>query len=192
MAGQSCEHFHIDAEAVSCLALLQENFSQIPQSQQATAILRRLELKGRPAKIGGPTRKGGFITLDQLRGKPILVVFWSSDSDSFEEILPKLKATLQPYENGDLAVLGVCLDEAEETLDQFVQKNGLSWTQIFYADPAKRHWEHPLVQYYGVRDIPSLWLVNADGIVVDTRVTPETLEGQLRYLVAAGGHTARQ
>ncbi len=47
-------------------------------------------------------------------------------------------------------MLGVCLDESDKTLDEFAERNRLNWTQIFYADPAKRHWEHPLVQFYGV------------------------------------------
>ena len=89
-------------------------------------------------------------------------------------------------------MIGVCLDESDKTMDEFVEKNGLTWTQIFYADPAKRHWEHPLVQFYGVHDIPSIWLVNAEGVVVDTHVTPDTLDGQLKYLLASEGHTTRE
>jgi hypothetical protein len=107
-------------------------------------------------------------------------------------MLPRLNRVLQPYGRSTLNVVGVCLDESDKTLDEFAEKNRLSWTQIFYADPAKRHWEHPLVQFYGVHDIPSLWLVDAEGTVVDTHVTPDTLDGQLKYLFASNGHTTRE
>jgi peroxiredoxin len=191
-AGQTCEAYHMDAEAVSCFALLRENFAQSPQAAQATAVLRRLELKGHPLTFGGETRDGNFLRIEDLRGKPVLIVFWASDSESFQAMMPRLNRVLQPYGKSTLNVLGVCLDESDKTLDEYVEKNRLSWTQIFYADPAKRHWEHPLVQFYGVHDIPSLWLVNADGVVVDTHVTPETLDGQLKYLLASDGHTTRE
>ena len=48
------------------------------------------------------------------------------------------------------------------------------------------------MQFYGVHYIPSLWLVNAEGVVVDTHVTPETLDGQLNNLSASDGRTTRE
>jgi hypothetical protein len=99
---------------------------------------------------------------------------------------------LQPYGKSTLAVIGVCLDESDKSMDEFIERNGLSWTQIYYADPARRHWEHPLARAYGVHDIPSIWLVNGEGIVVDTHVTPDSLGGQLKYLLAAAGRTTRE
>jgi len=191
-AGQTCELYHMDSEAVSCFALLRDNFAQSPQATQAQAVLRRLELKGKALVFGGETREGGLFKIDQLRGKPALIVFWASDSDRFQAMLPRLQRVLQPYGKSALGIVGVCLDESDKPMDEFIEKTGISWQQIFYADQAKRHWEHPLVQYYGVHDIPSIWLVNAEGIVVDTHVTPESLDGQLRYLLASNPDTSRQ
>jgi peroxiredoxin len=191
-AGQSAELYHMDSEAVSCFALLRENFAQSPQAAQATAVLRRLELKGKSLKLGGETLDGGFVNIEQFRGKPALIVFWASDSEPFQTLLPGLQQVLRNYEKSALTVIGVCLDESDKPMQEFIERNGLSWTQIFYADQAKRHWEHPLVQFYGVHDIPSIWLVSADGIVVDTHVTPDSLNGQLKYLLASEGHTTRE
>ncbi len=191
-AGQSCELYHLDAEAVSCFSLLRENFGKSPQAVQANAILRRLELKGKALDLGGETRDGGFVKMDDYRGKPTLVVFWASDSEPFQTMLPQLQHVLQPYGKSALSVVGVCLDENDKSMDEFIEKNRLSWTQIFYSDPNRRHWDHPLVQAYGVHDIPTIWLVNSEGIVVDTHVTADSLEGQLRYLLASGGRTSRQ
>jgi hypothetical protein len=191
-AGQTCELYHLDAEAISCFTLLLDNFPKSPQAEQASAVLRRLELKGKPLDIGGETREGGFVKIDEFRGKPTLVVFWASDSEPFQAMLPGLQRVLQPYGKSTLAVIGVCLDESDKSMDEFIERNGLSWTQIFYADPARRHWEHPLARAYGVHDIPSIWLVNGEGIVVDTHVTPDSLGGQLKYLLAAGGRTTRE
>lgn len=191
-AGQTCELYHMDSEAVSCFVLLRDSFAQSPQAVQARAVLRRLELKGKPLKFGGETREGGFVNIDEFRGKPVLIVFWDSDSEPFQTMLPQLQRVIRPYGKSALTVIGVCLDESDKAMDAFVEQHGLAWPQVFYADPAKRHWEHPLVQFYGVRDIPSIWLVNADGIVVDTHVTPDSLGGQLKYLLAADGGPARQ
>jgi hypothetical protein len=191
-AGQTCELYHLDGEAMSCFSMLQEKFPKTPQADQAIAVLRRLDLKGKKVKLFGETNDGRFLKNGQLLGKPVLVVFWSSDSDAFQEMLPQLKTVLGPYQRSGLRILGVCLDEDKAAMDAFVAKNGLTWIQLFYDDADKRHWEHPLAQYYGVHDIPALWLVDQEGVAVDTHVTAESLDGQLRYLIANEGSPQRQ
>jgi hypothetical protein len=190
-AAKTCELYHFDGEAINCFAMLQEKFPKTPQAEQATAILRRLELKGKKVKLFGETSDGRFLKPGKLVGKAVLVVFWSSDSDAFQEMLPQLQKTTRPYERAGLTILGVCLDEEKAPMDAFIQKNGLTWPQLFYADADKRHWEHPLAQYYGVHDIPSLWLVDQEGVAVDTHVTADSLDGQLRYLIAVEGSNQR-
>jgi peroxiredoxin len=192
VAGQTCELHQLRAEAVSCYVLLQEKFAKTPQAEQAAGVLRRLDLKGKRLEFGGETPVGERVRIEQFKGKPVLIVFWSSDSEPFVEMLPELKNVLRRYEKSGLAVIGVCLDESETTLDAFTEKNGLSWTQIFFADQDKRHWDHPVVRYYGVREVPSLWLVNRDGVVVDTQVTLEALPNQLRDVMASGGRENRE
>ena len=47
------------------------------------------------------------------------------------------------------------------------------------------------MQAYGVHDIPTIWLVNAEGtVVVETHVTPDSLDGQLKYLAASANRTS--
>ncbi len=189
-AGQTCELYHLDGEAINCFATLQEKFPKTPQADQATAILRRLELKGKKVKLFGETSDGRFLKDGQLVGRPVLVVFWSSDSEVFEEMLPQLLKVTGRYQG--LRILGVCLDEDKAAMDAFIAKNGLKWIQLFYADPDKQHWEHPLARYYGVHAIPTVWLVDQEGLAVDTHVTPESLDGELRYLIANAGAAQRQ
>jgi peroxiredoxin len=185
-AGRTCEMHGLAADGLSCYAMLVEKYPQSPQAQQAAAIIRRLQLRGKPLQLGGETADGGFVKIEQFKGRPVLVVFWSSDSEPFQEMVPKLRQALPRYEKLGLAVIGVCLDENETSMDAFMEKSGLSWTQIFYADQSKRQWDHPLVRYYGVQSVPTLWLVDRNGSVVDTELTLESLDGQLRELLAGG------
>ncbi len=190
-AGQTCELHHLDAEAVTCFAMLRENYPQNPQSEHAAAVLRRLELKGKPLLLGGETRDKGRVDIQQFRGRPVLVVFWSSDSERFQELLPQLRKVIRSFGKSDLAIIGVCLDETEATMDAYINEHRLNWTQIFFSDPAKRQWDNPVVRYYGVHDIPTVWLVDAQGVVVDTHVTPDSLAGKLKYLLAQKASESR-
>jgi hypothetical protein len=191
-AGWSCELHRLRDEAVQCYTLLQEKFPESPQAQQSVAILRRLHLAGKPMELAGPTIDGGYVRIDDYRGKVVLVSFWATDSQSFVEQLPLLTSAAAKFGSSNLAVIGVNLDEEEPPVDAFLANNSITWPQIFYADREKRRWNNPLVKYYGVRDIPMLWLIDRYGNVVNTLVDPGRLDEEIRALLASGGSGGRE
>ena len=183
-AGRTCELHRMREEAINCYSLIQERLPKTSQARQAVAILRRLNLQGASPQFAGPTIDGGFINIDDYNGRVVLVVFWASDNREFIELLPNLVAVFRKYEKAGLQIIGVNLDDEEPAVDAFLEKNELPWQQnIFYSEPSKRRWENPLVKYYGVHNIPALWLVDRNGIVVDTMVDPARLESEIRRLL---------
>ena len=190
-AGRSCELHGIRDEALACYAMIQEKFPEAPQARQAAAIIRRLNLKGQKLDLGGETPEGGYVKIDDYQGKIVLVVFWSSDSQAFQQQLPQLTEVVQKYEKKGLSVIGISLDEDETLVDQFVVEHPLPWTQIFSVDRAKRRWEHPVVKAYGVQDIPLYWIVDQTGTVVENQVQPEELESRIRSLLAKKSASAQ-
>jgi hypothetical protein len=93
--------------------------------------------------------------------------------------LPKLAATAKKYEKY-AAVIGVNLDSQEPDVESFVEKTGLSWPQIFSPNRNERGWNAPLAVEYGVNALPTIWVVDPNGIVAETEVNAENLESKLR------------
>jgi peroxiredoxin len=174
-AAWSCDLHQMTDEAIGCYALIEQLFPDSDQARQATAALRRLQLPGRPLRLAGPTRDGRFVSIDELQGKVVLVVFWASDSQRFVDRLPQLEAIARRYERHGLAVLGVSLDEDEAALDAFLEEHVVPGVQIFHPEPDSRRWNNPIVRHYGIREIPMLWLVDHNGIVIDTHADPSRL-----------------
>ncbi len=184
-AAMTCElHGHLD-EARLCHTLLAEQFPDSPQGRFSVGVLRRLGLVGQLLEFAGPTQEGDFITIDDFANRVLLIVFWSSDDEEFTEQVPQLKALYEKYHSHGLDVVGVCLDEDETELNTWLDENPLPWRQIFCADKSQRRWDNPIVQYYGVRDIPAFWLVDHEGRVVSTTLEPATLENPLREKLLA-------
>lgn len=181
-AGLSCDAFGVHPEAIRCFSMLAKLFADGPRALQAQAILRRLELPGRSLELGGPTIDGGFVDASQFRGRPLLIVFWSSDNPQFRRVLPQLQKTTRKYEK-HIRTLGVCLDENEAALDAFLEQSELTWMQIF--DPHNRRWDNNIVKYYGVRSIPAIWLVDSQGIVRDVACDPADLDKRIGDLLLA-------
>lgn len=182
-AGASCDFYGLRDDAMQCYGTIRQKFPESPQAEQVVAPLRRLNLPGSKVDLGGPTIEGGFISVEELKGSPVLVVFWSTEAKPFVEQSKSLIATTHKFEAKGLHVIGVNLDSDESAIDTFAEKSGMSWRNIFHADPAKRGWSSPIATYYGVQIVPQMWLINTEGIVISTGVLPKDLDAELTKLV---------
>lgn len=182
-AGWSCEaHGQIEL-ALKCYKQIEEQFAQNPRAQHIPAVIRRLELPGKELQLAGPTQDGNFLSIDTLRNKVVLVMFWAADTNDFELDAAILKELYGKYASAGFEIVGVNLDEDESRLKAFSQQFGFSWPNIFYLDQNKRRWNNPLVRYYGVREIPTYWLVDKQGKVVDAHLSLQTAEEQVQKLL---------
>lgn len=178
-AARSCELAGLTDEAKSCYSLLITTFKDTPQAQQAQGVVRRLQLKGKVLELTGPTMEGDDLNIETFRGKMVVIVFWATHARPFVEQLPKLTATMKKYEKYATTV-GVNLDADEGAVQAFLEQTGLTWPQIFSPNRALRGWNSPLAVHYGINTLPTIWLVDPNGVVVDTMIHADNLEPRLR------------
>ncbi len=172
-AGWSCELNGLDAEAKRCYALIAEQYPGSEEAGAAVGSLRRLDLVGKPVQLGGTTLDKGHVSIDEYAGKTVLVFFWRAASPKVAELMPVL-TDLQSAHGDDLAIIGVALDDDEQTISDFLDAHSLEWKQIFFSDPDRRGWKNTVAEFYGVKMVPSLWLVGPDGMVRSTQLSAET------------------
>jgi peroxiredoxin len=178
-AARSCELAGLNDEAKSCYTLLITKFKETPQGQQAEGVVRRLQLKGKVLQLTGPTMDGDDLNIETYRGKMVVVIFWATHARPFVDQLPKLLATMKKYEKY-ATVVGVNLDADESAVEAFLERSGLTWPQIFSPNRALRGWNSPLAVHYGINNLPTIWLIDPNGVVADTAVNADTLEPRLR------------
>jgi peroxiredoxin len=184
-AGATCDFYGMREEAILCFETLRQKYADTPQAQQTIPVLRRLNLIGKPLDLGGPTLDGGFISVADFKGSPVLVVFWSSQAAPFVEHAASIIATTEKFEQQGLQVMGVNLDTDELAIDAFLEKFSMSWRTVFHADRDRRGWNHPVAVHYGVTTIPQIWLVDAEGKAVTTSIAPKDLDATLTKLLPA-------
>lgn len=182
-AGATCDFYGMREEAILCFETLRQKFQDTPQAEQAIPALRRLNLIGKPVDLGGPTLDGGFISVADFKGSPVLVVFWSTQAAPFIEHAASIIATTEKYEAQGLQVIGVNLDTDESAIDAFLEKSGMGWRTVFHTNADRRGWQHPVATYYGVTSIPQIWLVDAEGKAVATSIPPKDLDTTLAKLL---------
>ncbi len=178
-AAASCDVWGLHEDAIQCYAAIRQKFPESEQAEAAVAPLRRLNLPGSSVDLGGPTIDGGFVSVEEFKGSPVLIVFWSTEAKNFTDNAKQIVAATNKYEMKGLHVIGVSVDTDELAIDKFAETSGMSWRNIYHADPAKRGWNSPVLTYYGVQTIPQMWIVGADGKVLSTGVQIKDLDTAL-------------
>lgn len=106
------------------------------------------------------------VTLDQYKGRVVLVDFWATWCGPCRGELPGLLAAYQKYHDKGFDVLSISLDYADKTTPEdyrkWINEKGMNWRHVY----DQKDWNGPLVKAYLVRGIPSPVMVGRDGSLV--------------------------
>lgn len=118
---------------------------------------------------------GKPISLQDYRGKVVLLDFWAVWCGFCVLEMPNIKKVYDTYKNQGFDVIGVNLDADETEMRDYLKKTGIPWRQIFSGEG----WDDPIVQQYNVTGVPEPWLIAQDGTLIST----DAREVALEYLV---------
>jgi thiol-disulfide isomerase/thioredoxin len=132
-----------------------------------------------PPAIRAKDLQGKPHTLQQYRGKVVLLDFWATWCAPCRAELPNVKALYAKYKDQGFAVLGVSLDEDRGALETFVKREGMDWPQLFEG----KSWRSEIAQRYGVTAIPRTVLLDRQGVIRRVDARGEALEQAVAELV---------
>jgi cytochrome c biogenesis protein CcmG/thiol:disulfide interchange protein DsbE len=128
-----------------------------------------------------PTQNG-TVSLEELRGKVVLVDFWASWCGPCRQSFPWMSDVAEHNAANGLVVVAINLDKSREPAEAFLRQFSPPFIVAF--DPAGK-----TAEAYNVATMPSSYLVGRDGRVVyrhagfDLRDT-ETLEKKIKEAIA--------
>jgi len=128
--------------------------------------LARIELIGAPLPTFDVTAYGTGETLspESLRGHVLLIDFWASWCRPCMAQMPhlvELYKRLHKPDGGGLQILGVSLDDDAARMTKAQGMLGATWPQFFDG----KKWKNALAVQFDVHRIPSMLLVDRNGIV---------------------------
>ena len=124
---------------------------------------------------------GNAVKLSDFRGKYVLVDFWASWCGPCRAENPNLLKTYAKFKDKNFTVLGVSLDQPgkKDAWLAAIHKDGLQWTQVSDL----KFWDNDAAVLYGVKAIPSNFLLDPTGKIVAKDLRGEDLEKKLSELL---------
>ena len=163
------------------IALLDSSLYQTPYVQ----VLKEVKSKKESVEIGkkapdfaAATPDGEVVSLaDVLKDHNyVLIDFWASWCGPCRRENPNVVAAFEKYKDQGFTVFGVSLDKNKENWIAAIQKDKLNWTQVSDL----KFWDSEPAKLYGVRAIPSNFLVDKNGVIIAKDIKGDQLEETLK------------
>lgn len=152
---------------------LAKNYPTTEGGAKAQGALRRLTLTGNKLQLAGKTLYQKDLSSAQYNGKVLLVVFWASYAQPFTADLPAIQSVFSKYNKDGFEILGVNMDGDLSALSTYLKAHGITWQSL--RESPKENGMQPGDFGYGIVSVPTMFLVNRQGIV-EGGITTANLE----------------
>jgi thiol-disulfide isomerase/thioredoxin len=179
--GMGCETQGLDEEAKRWYQQMVSHFPEHILASKAAGSKRRLELAGKEIELAGPTLSGGGdFDIARLKGKLVVVYYWSSNTSNCVTDFPRLKQLHTTYGPKGLELVTVNLDDSADAANRYLQGNPVPGTHLFQAAKEGGGFNSPLALQYGIQGLPTLFFVGRDSKVISRTLQIADLEDAIR------------
>lgn len=103
--------------------------------------------------------QGEYISLEDLRGKVVVLDFWGTWCPPCVDSVPELRSMHKKYsKEPSFVLIGISSDSDEDTWKEFTEKEKMVWPQ--YRDKDRR-----ILRAFGIRAFPTYIVIDHEGIV---------------------------
>ena len=125
-----------------------------------------------------PDVNGRMQSLTALKGKYVLVSFWSTTDQESMDQLALLKTLYEAYHNKGLEIFQVSLDPDEERWKNIVRFEEIPWISVREKDP-----QNPVYsRLMNITELPSNILYDPEGTIINTNLAGRNLSIRMDQL----------
>lgn len=128
-----------------------------------------------------PNPEGKSISLKQSLGKVTIVDFWASWCKPCRAENPNVVALYAKYHAKGLNILSVSLDKEASAWKAAIAKDKLIWNHVSNL----KEFEDPIALQYGINAIPTIFVLDAKGVIIAKDIRGEELNAKIASLLGS-------
>ena len=188
-AAKTAESIGDAEEASRCCRLLVERFPNDAAARKAAGALWRLGQNHQPIALElpflySPGSNPSVFNLEELRGRLVVIYFWSSTGEHVVEDFQMLKQLTDRYIGRGLEVVYVNLDADPAEGRAFLSGRLTAGVHVYQAGGL----DGPVAERYGIQQVPQVFLVDRDGTLLKHSLPVARLEAELAGRLPRGVH----
>ncbi|MES2545126.1 MAG: TlpA disulfide reductase family protein [Bacteroidota bacterium] len=145
--------------------------------QNKAPISAKLAVGKKIEKFTLNNQKGKKVSIDDFKGKVVLINFWASWYKPTRINNMDLVKVYQKYKNKNLEIVSISIDTYDKSWMTAIENDNLTWTNLIDTDG----WHGKVVTQFEIKGIPLNILVNKNGTIVAVNVTGDILREKLDY-----------
>lgn len=163
---------------------LSDRIKNSPDGKQMKTMLDGLArtAKGNMAPVfSQPDTAGKIVYLTDFKGKYVLVDFWASWCHPCRAENPRLLKAYNRFKDKGFSIVGISIDQEKmrNAWLKAIKDDGMPWTQLIDANADK----NGAAALYGVKAIPSNFLINPEGKIVARNLRGEDIEKTIESIL---------
>ena len=172
------------AVAADWYKIASDRYASAPAGQRSKGALNRLDLKGKPMTLTGPSLVDpkSTVNVGAMKGKIVAVVFWATWFKPSVDETPQLVELYKAHKTQGFEIVGLNLDPEGTPVANFLRDQGATWPQI--QDPGGME-TGKAAKEFGIIAPGTMFLVGKDGKVISNSASMEDLKKLLPELLAA-------
>lgn len=140
--------------------------------------LKRVAIAQPAPNFSIPDTTGTEVSLNDFKGKYILIDFWASWCAPCREANPKFVEVYDQFSDKNFTIIGISVDKDEKRWKDAIKSDKLPWTNLSNV----KGWDI-VSETYGVKAVPQNFLIDPNGIIIDKNLEPEQLATTLNKLL---------
>jgi thiol-disulfide isomerase/thioredoxin len=128
-------------------------------------------------EVTSTTADGKPAKLSDLRGKVVVLDIWATWCGPCRGMIPHERSMVERLKGTPFALVSISGDEKRETLQKFLEKESMPWTQWWNGQ------EGGVLEDWEVRYFPTIYVLDAKGVIRHKDLRGEKLEEAVRELL---------